>query len=159
MHSRNLRIGLIAGIVSGAVLGSLMGSMDGLLLFLGKMAGLQGETIFLAALYPIAGFVLHMGVSALAGALFGSFIGPGARSVTGSLFRGLSFGAALWLVGPMTALPYLLGAGATANWSYAAGVALTPSLALHLTFGGVLAAGFRFWKLRPASSEAAASLA
>ncbi len=158
MHSQNLRVGVIAGVVSGAVLGSLMGSMDGLLLFVGKMAGLQGETLLFAALYPVTGFLLHMAVSALAGALFGTLVGPGAQSSSGSLARGVAFGAALWLFGPMTATPYLFGAGVTANWSYAAALALAPSLALHLAFGGVLGAAFGWWKLKsPSSGETAAS--
>ena len=160
MHSQNLRIGVFAGVVSGAVLGSLMGSMHGLLLFIGKMAGLQGETLLLAALYPVTGFLLHMAASAFAGAFFGTLVGSGARSFSGSLARGLAFGAALWLAGPMTAIPYLVGAGATANWSYPAALALAPSLALHLAFGCVLGASFGWWKLKSASSgETAVSLA
>ncbi len=160
MNSQNLRTGVFAGVVSGAVLGSLMGSMDRLLLFIGNMAGLQGETLLLAALYPVTGFLLHMAVSAFAGALFGTLVGSGARSLSGSLARGLAFGAALWLAGPMTAIPYFVGAGAASNWSYSAALALAPSLALHLAFGCVLGASFGWWKLKSASSgETAASLA
>ena len=160
MHSQNLRVGVFAGVISGAVLGSLMGSMDGLLLFIGKMAGLQGETLLLAALYPVTGFFLHLAVSGFAGAFFGTLVGSGARSFSGSLARGVAFGAALWLFGPMTAIPYLFGAGVTANWNYPAALALAPSLALHLVFGSVLGASFGWWKLKSASSgQSAVSLA
>jgi hypothetical protein len=58
------------------------------------------------------------------------------------------YGAAWWVIGPLTLMPYIMGQGLGANWTVELATALFPSLIGHLVFGTVL--GVVFGALRRA---------
>ncbi len=124
--------GIIGGLFGGIAFGIMMGMM-GVLPMIGKMIG--QPTV-------LAGWVVHLFISAGIGGSFGLFLGGYARNLARSLQAGVAFGALWWLLGPLTLMPLFLGMGAGVNWNLAAAANALPSLVGHVLFGGLLGAYF-----------------
>ena len=125
MRSRITR-GVYGGLAGGAVFGTMMGVM-GMLPMIGSMVGTPS---------PIAGFVVHMAISAGIGAAFG--IGLDVTGLRASAGLGLAYGLVWWVLGPLTLMPLFMGMGLGVNWTVAAMSQALPSLVGHLVFGTVL---------------------
>ena len=63
---------------------------------------------------------------------------------------GLTYGAAWWLLGPLTLMPLLMGMGLGVNWNATAASQMLPSLFGHLLYGAIL--GFSYAWLRSRTS-------
>ena len=126
MTLTDMKYGIYGGLAGGVVFGAIMGMM-GMLPMLGSMAGVP--TVW-------AGFLMHMMISALIGATFAVLLQwTGWPAGVGT---GLGYGAAWWVLGPLTLMPLFMGMGFGVNWNMAAVVQAMPSLMGHLIFGGIL---------------------
>lgn len=125
MRSR-ITHGLYGGLAGGAVFGIMMGVM-GMLPMIGSLVGAPS---------PLAGFVVHMAISAGIGATFG--IGLDVTGLRASAGLGLAYGLVWWVLGPLTLMPLFMGMGLGVNWTVAAMSQALPSLVGHLVFGTVL---------------------
>ncbi len=132
MNTNGMKLGIYGGLAGGAVFGAMMGLM-GMLPMIGKMAG-----------HPSAGFgfIVHMGISAFIGAVFGVLFDGSIRNVAGGLSRGLAYGGAWWLLGPLTFMPLFMGMGLGVNWNAAAAAQMLPSFIGHLIYGAILGASY-----------------
>jgi hypothetical protein len=101
-----------------------------------QVAGLVGGAS------PKTGFAVHMTISAIVGATYGLLFRREADGPGSALAWGLVYGLAWWILGPLTLLPALLGAGL--QWSLGAALAAYPSLIGHLAYGGVTALAYQF---------------
>lgn len=122
--------GIYGGLAGGAVFGAMM-AMMGMLPMIGKIMGHPSAG---------AGFLIHMGISAMIGAGFAATLGrtAGACGIRSGLQRGLAYGGLWWLLGPLTLMPLMMGMGLGANWNAAAAVRMLPSLMGHLMYGAIL---------------------
>ncbi len=130
MFAKRIKHGTVGGLVGGAVFGLMM-AMMGTLPMIGKMVGQPNA---------VAGFLVHMVISAGIGASFAVVGGPFATSRLKSLVSGSTYGMVWWVLGPLTLMPLMLGMGLGVNWNLGAAQAMLPSLMGHVIFG--LALGF-----------------
>jgi hypothetical protein len=115
-------------VLGGVVFGVMMGMM-GMLPMIGQMVGVPTAA---------AGFVVHLVNSAIIGAGFGVALGGTATGIGSGLSTGALYGAAWWLLGPLTLMPLFMGMGFGVNWNIGAAQAMLPSLAGHLIYGSIL---------------------
>ncbi len=132
MNSENLKNGITAGIAGGIVFGIMMGAM-GMLPMIGMMVGMPNA---------FAGFIVHMGISAMIGASFAVLLDRWVDRAGNGLKAGMLYGFMLWILGPLTLMPLFMGMGLGVNWNSAAATAMLPSLFGHLLFGLVLGASY-----------------
>jgi len=128
MFATRIKHGITGGLVGGVIFGIMMAVM-GSLPMIGGMIGHSNA---------IAGFLVHLTISAGIGAGFGVVLGPLASSRRRSVAAGLFYGAIWWILGPLTLMPLMMGMGLGVNWTAAAATAMLPSLMGHVIFGLVL---------------------
>ena len=128
MSTRELKWGAYGGVAGGLIFGMMMGMM-GMLPMIGSMVGRPT---------PAVGFVVHMANSVIIGAGFAIVLGRFVSGIRGGLRAGLAYGAAWWILGPLTLMPFFMGMGFGVNWNATAAVAMLPSLVGHLMYGSVL---------------------
>lgn len=118
--------GAIAGLGGGLVFGMLMGMM-GALPMVAMLIGSESAVI---------GFIVHMAISAIIGAIFGLVA---ARFLTGwgsALAAGLVYGVIWWVLGALILMPWMLG---MSEMVLAIGADQWLSLMGHLIYGAVTA--------------------
>ena len=95
---------------------------------------------------PLAavGFAVHLVISVMIGTGFVALVTILGREHTAGVGAGLAYGAAWWILGPLTLMPLLMGMGLGVNWTAAAAAAAMLSLVGHLIFGGVLGATYHW---------------
>lgn len=136
MNTR-IKIGTYAGLCGGAVFGVMMG-VAGMYPMIASLINVENA---------IAGFVLHLIISAFIGAVFGAALddmvmnGPGM-----SLGVGAVYGIVWWVLGPLLIMPGMMGMPLFAV------AAQTGSLFGHVIFGIVM--GFAYWTMRKLTQEA-----
>ncbi len=145
MNARSLKLGAVGGVLGGVVFGVMMGMM-GTLPMIGQMVGVPTAA---------AGFVVHIVNSAIIGAGFGVVLGRTATGIGSGLSTGALYGAAWWLLGPLTLMPLFMGMGFGVNWNAGAAQAMLPSLAGHLIYGSILGASYHLLGQRSARYAAA----
>ena len=128
MNRENLKNGILGGLVGGVVFGMMM-AMMGMLPMIGKMVGQPNA---------VAGFAVHLFISAGIGAAFALFLGPFVQSNSRGAVLGTFYGALWWVLGPLTMMPLMMGMGLGVNWNLAAATKMMPSLMGHLIFGVLL---------------------
>jgi hypothetical protein len=101
--------------------------------------------------------VVHLGISAVIGAGFAAVLGSRVRSSRDGLRAGLFYGAAWWVLGPLTLMPLFMGMGLGVNWTFAAASAMLPSLVGHLVFGAILGVGYAWLRQRDRAPAVAAA--
>jgi hypothetical protein len=138
--------GAIGGLAGGVPFGMMMGMM-GMLPMIGGMLGMPSA---------IAGFAVHMMMSAMIGAGFGLVAGRIASSAKPAALAGLAYGASWWVLGPLLFMPWIMGMGFAANLSGPGIAASMPSLAGHMVFGAVLGLAFHRLGSRVAQNATAA---
>jgi uncharacterized membrane protein YagU involved in acid resistance len=89
----------------------------------------------------VAGFFVHLVISALIGASYGVFFHDEATDDRIALAWGSLYGLIWWFLGPLTLFPILLGGQFT--WTTVAASEGVPSLLGHLLYGMGLAVAFR----------------
>ena len=136
--------GAAAGLLAGAVwvLAAISSRADGLL-----GVGLSGPTI-----------VVHLLLSAPAGAPFGALFRVHPLGYAATISNGLLYGLLLWVAGPLTLTPLLMGDGPT--WSAAEAGAAFATLIGHLLYGGITGVAYYaavtlYRRRRPAPAEIA----
>ena len=126
---RDVVLGGIAGLLGGALLAlaALDSEVDGLLGL--RLSG--------------AWWVLHLFISAIAGAVFGSVFRfqPGAYAAL--ISNGLLYALLLWAAGPLTLAPLVEGDAST--WTAVEAESAFATLIGHLLYGGFI--GFSFYAL------------
>jgi hypothetical protein len=128
MKARGIWSGVIGGLAGGVVFGMMM-AMMGELPMIGRMVGHPSA---------LAGFAVHMMISAGIGASFAVLFGRVVKAARNGLLAGMSYGGAWWVLGPLILMPGMMGMGFGANLNVAAATAALPSLMGHLVFGVVL---------------------
>ena len=94
-----VKAGIVAGLGGGVVFGMLMAMMR----MLPMVAGLVDSES------PIVGFVVHMGISAFIGAVYGVFAGRLPTSWLAVVIAGAVYGMIWWVLGALIAMPLMLG--------------------------------------------------
>ena len=79
-----------------------------------------------------------MANSAILGAAFAVVLGRLSIGIGRGLVKGLLYGGAWWLLGPLTLMPLFLGMGLGVNWNVTAAANMLPSLVGHLVYGALL---------------------
>ncbi len=148
MNAKNLKWGVYGGLSGGVVFGAIMAMTD-MLPMIGKMVGQPSAA---------AGAVVHMVNSAIIGAGFAAVLGRFVGGVRSGIGAGLLYGAAWWLLGPLTLMPLFMGMGLGINWSAAAAAAMLPSLGGHLVYGTILGASYA-WSRQQHAIHAQATVA
>ena len=136
MISKHITFGVYGGLVGGVVFGVMM-AMMGMLPMIGSMVGLPSVW---------AGFVVHMGLSAIIGGGFG-FAADLLRLERG-IATGAVYGILWWLLGPLTLMPLAMGMGVGVNWNITAMTQALPSLVGHVVFGVVLGMTYHWYEQR-----------
>lgn len=96
---RALQVGALAGVGGGIVFGLLMAVM-GMLPMVGMLIGQPNA---------IAGFAVHLAISAVIGAIYGWFIAHYPTTTATALVGGIVNGVAWWVLGALVLMPLLLG--------------------------------------------------
>jgi hypothetical protein len=130
--------GAAAGVAGGVPFGLVMLATGGL----SSVASLVG------AGSAVAGFAVHIIVSALLGIGYGVLFQREAPTAGAGVAWGLLYGLLWWFIGPMTLLPVLLGG--TFLWTAEVAAALLPSLIGHLMYGAITASVFLLLERRHA---------
>jgi uncharacterized membrane protein YagU involved in acid resistance len=128
---RTLSMGVLASVAGGLVFTIVMVQTG----FLPVVASLVGGSS------PVAGFVVHMVISAIVGGTYGLLFQRESYTYGAGLCWGLVYGLVWWFVGPLTLLPIFLGAGI--QWSLASALAAYPSLIGHLGYGATTALAYQ----------------
>ncbi len=98
--SRNTMTGIYAGLFGGSVFGIMM-AVGGMFPMIGSMLNMENALV---------GFILHLIISAIIGAIFGMALdamvlqGPGMSLVVGSVY-----GIVWWVLGPLLIMPLAMG--------------------------------------------------
>jgi len=130
----DIGMGAVAGLAGGLVFGSLMAVMA-MLPMIGMLVGSESA---------VAGFGVHMVISAVIGAIYGGAVhvlglSPAYGLVAG-IGIGLAYGFMWWILGPLLIMPTMMGMGPQV------GSALSQmnvmSLMGHLMFGATAGAAF-----------------
>ena len=141
MKTKSIWHGVVGGLAGGTVFGMMM-AMMGMLPMIGKMAGQPTA---------VAGFAVHLGISAMIGGSFALLAGPLVRSARSGLVTGVVYGAFWWVLGPLILMPGMMGMGYGAGLNAAAAVAALPSLMGHMLYGAILGLVYRALSRRAAS--------
>ena len=122
-----LLAGAGSGLAGGLVFGMMMAKM-GMLPMIGSMIGSPTAA---------AGWAMHLMISAFIGTSFAVIMGWLVTGRVSSLVFAPMYGAAWWLLGPLTLMPLMMGMGLGVNWNLEAAQAMLPSLMGHMIFGVV----------------------
>lgn len=115
--------GVVGGLAGGVVFGILMQTM-GMIPMIAQLVGSESVAV---------GWVVHLAISAVAGAVFGVLLGSRAGAPGPALVLGLAYGVAWWVGGALLVMPAWLGMPVLVLDTMA-----LQSLMGHLLFGLVL---------------------
>lgn len=121
--------GALAGLAGGAVFGMMMAVM-GMLPMVGMLVRQENAVI---------GFIVHMGISAFIGAVYGLAAGRFALSSTTAMIGGIVNGGVWWVLGALVLMPLMLG---MSQMVFVIGSDQWMSLLGHLIYGLVTAFAF-----------------
>jgi uncharacterized membrane protein YagU involved in acid resistance len=125
--------GAIAGLAGGVVFGIMM-AMMGILPTVGMLVRQESA---------IAGFIVHLVISAFIGAIYGLVIGRLANTIPVALAGGLVNGIVWWILGALTLMPLMLG---MSQMVFVIEQAQWMSLVGHIIYG--IVTGLVFFGLR-----------
>ena len=141
MDMRLIKHGALGGLAGGMLFGIMMGLM-GALPMIGRMMGMPSAA---------GGFVVDMAISAAIGVSFAVLFGRRLSGIRSAVQFGLLYGAVWFLLGPLTFMPVMMGAGlpgVAASWSLGTMARMMPSLMGHLVYGGVMGAVYGLLNVR-----------
>jgi uncharacterized membrane protein YagU involved in acid resistance len=122
--------GLQAGLAGGLLFTFVMVRAG----FLAQVAGLLGTTS------AFTGFIVHLVIAIIIGISYGLLFRHQAYDIASALGWGISYGLLWWVLGPLTLMPFLLGA--TPQWSAEVAATAYPSLVGHLLYGAGVGISF-----------------
>lgn len=129
LDTRTLSTGAVAGIIGGIPFGMMMGMM-GMLPMIGMLAGVNSA---------FAGMLVHAAISAVTGAVYGSFAPRLPQTWRIAALAGLVYGMIWWVLGALVLMPALLGMPQNI---LVIGMTQWLSLMGHMVFGIVLSLSF-----------------
>ena len=130
--TQSITTGAIAGLGGGVLFGMLMGMM-GMLPMVGMLVRQESA---------IVGFVVHLVISAILGALYGFIAGRLPYTWTVGIVGGAVFGIIWWILGALISMPLMLGMN---DMVMVIGQAQWMSLMGHMIYG--IATGLLFVSL------------
>jgi uncharacterized membrane protein YagU involved in acid resistance len=130
---RSMVAGAIAGLGGGLVFGIMMG-MIGMLPMVAMLVGSEN---------PVVGFLVHMVISAIIGAIFGLVAFRLPENLVTASVVGALYGGVWWVLGALILMPWMLGMAAMI---LQIGADQWMSLVGHLLYGIIL--GILFIPLR-----------
>ena len=98
VNVRNLWLGALGGLAGGVPFGMMMATM-GMMPMIGMLIRVEDATV---------GWVVHMGISAAVGALYGHFA-PAFQTWKSATIAGVLYGVIWWVLGALTLMPLMLG--------------------------------------------------
>lgn len=129
VNSRLLWTGALAGIIGGIPFGIMMGMM-GMMPMIGMLVRVDSA---------LAGVFVHAAISAVTGAVYGSFAVRFPLTWQNAIVGGLLYGVIWWVLGALILMPALLG---MFEMVLVIGQMQWMSLLGHMIFGVVLALAF-----------------
>ena len=120
--------GITAALIGGSVFGVQM-AVGGMLPMLAQMVGSQN---------PVVGFVMHLIISAIIGAVYGAIAPRLPAGWLVAMGAGIGYGVIWWVLGALVMMPLLLGMG---DMVFQIGDMQLMSLIGHVIFG-IITAGF-----------------
>ena len=135
---------LAAWLLAGAVAGQVGGVVYGLVM---RHLGVIESIAALVRLPPsaVGGWIVHMIVAGVIGAGFAALIRRQEHSAGDLLFWGLIYGAAWWIIGPLTLAPLLIRREALA-WDLTSAQETFPMLLGHLQYGVTTSLALLVWR-------------
>ena len=127
--SRALRDGALPGAIAGLIGGLAFGAS------MIELGALESIASLVRADTPVVGFVVHMVVAAMVGAVFGLLVFRQRATAADTLVWGVAYGAFFWFVGPLTLRPLILGQ--SVSWEIATAHDFFASLIGHVVWGAV----------------------
>ncbi|MFO7683688.1 MAG: hypothetical protein R6X34_26960 [Chloroflexota bacterium] len=127
--SSSLKAGIGAGLIGGLVFGVMMG-MLGMLPMVGMLVRVESA---------IVGFIVHMGISATIGAVYGLVAARFPQSAPVTAVAGIINGIVWWVLGALILMPLMLG---MSEMVFVIGAMQWSSLLGHLIFGFITAFAF-----------------
>lgn len=121
-----MKAGIVAGLGGGVVFGMLMAMMN----MLPMVAGLVRSDS------AVVGFLVHMGISAFIGAVYGLFAGRLPANWIVVVIAGAVYGMIWWVLGALISMPILLG---MSQMVFQIGQPQIMSLMGHVIYGVVTA--------------------
>lgn len=125
----SLKAGIVAGLIGGLVFGMMMGMM-GMLPMVGMLVRADSA---------IVGFIVHMGISATIGAIYGLVAARLPQSHVATAVAGIVNGIVWWVLGALILMPLMLG---MTSMIFVIGQDQWLSLMGHIIFGLVTAFAF-----------------
>jgi len=125
----SLKAGIVAGLIGGLVFGMMM-SMMGMLPMIGMLIGMDSA---------IVGFIVHLGISATIGAVYGVVAARLPQSHMVTAVAGIVNGIVWWVLGALIMMPLMLG---MTDMIFAIGQTQWLSLMGHIIFGVITAFAF-----------------
>ncbi|MCB8989393.1 MAG: hypothetical protein H6664_09285 [Ardenticatenaceae bacterium] len=125
----SLKAGIAAGLIGGLVFGMMMGMM-GALPMVGMLIHVDSA---------IVGFIVHMGISATIGAIYGIVAARLPQKTSVTALAGIVNGIIWWVLGALIMMPLMLG---MSDMVFAIGQTQWFSLMGHIIFGVITAFAF-----------------
>lgn len=130
-RTQPILVGALAGIAGGVIFGLMMAAM------MPPMIGMIGSLVGM----PQAGWLVHLGLSAIIGVGFGLLFGGRVTDWAPAVVLGLAYGFVWWILGPLLIMPTLMGMGPM--FAKAFEMESVMSLVGHLLYGAVLGLAYR----------------
>ncbi|MGD6793844.1 hypothetical protein [Metabacillus indicus] len=137
---RSVKHGILGGLVGGIIFGIIM-QMMGQLSMIAGMMGSESLTI---------GWLLHLMISLVFGAIFGYV----AYSLKSIWFFTLLFGFLIWVIGPLTVMPLMMGMDINLSNAFSSDQLM--SLGTHFMFSVIVAIVYKMGSVKKANSKVAA---
>ncbi|GAP09724.1 hypothetical protein BECAL_00875 [Bellilinea caldifistulae] len=134
--SKSVVNGIIGGLAGGVVFGIMM-AMMGMLPMVSMLVRQDNAVI---------GFIVHMGISAFIGAVYGFVIARFPNQLSTAFLGGALNGIVWWVLGALIMMPLMLGMN---DMVFVIGQAQWMSLLGHLIYGVI--AGLIYYRLSPKS--------
>lgn len=131
INYRNLWLGALAGLAGGIPFGIMM-AMMGMMPMIGMLIRIENAVV---------GFIVHMVISAIVGALYGHFAPALPRTWRAATIAGVIYGVIWWVLGALTLMPLFLG---MLEMMFVIGGPQWMSLAGHIIYTTITAWVF-FW--------------
>lgn len=125
----SLKAGIGAGLAGGLIFGMMMGMM-GMLPMVGMLIGVDNAMV---------GFIVHMGISATIGGIYGLVAARLPQSWWVAVMAGMVNGIIWWVLGALVLMPLMLG---MTDMVFTIGQTQWLSLMGHIIFGVITALTF-----------------
>ncbi len=128
--------GALAGVIGGVLFTYVMV----------QIGGLRDVASLARADAEVVGLIIHFTIATIWGATYGLLFRRQTYDVGSAVGWGVSYAFFIWVIGPNTIMPILLGASPV--WSAEVAAGLTASLIGHLAYGAGVGVTFHFFETR-----------